>query len=88
MGGDLPWGGEHTVQCTDDVLWNCAPETCIMSVNQCHHDKFNAKEKIVIKKKHLFLNIEVLLNNLIYDYSCLRNDLIYVYIAKSLPQFS
>ena len=23
-------GGEHTLQCADDVLWNCAPETCII----------------------------------------------------------
>ena len=30
MGGDLTWGGEHTVQCTDGVLWSCAPETCII----------------------------------------------------------
>ena len=22
-------GYEHTIQCTDDVLWNCALETCI-----------------------------------------------------------
>ena len=22
--------GEHTIQCTCDVLWNCAPETCIV----------------------------------------------------------
>ena len=27
--GDLAWGGEHIIQCADDVLWNCAPETCI-----------------------------------------------------------
>ena len=30
MNGDgrrLTWGGEHTVQCTDDVLYNCTPET-------------------------------------------------------------
>ena len=27
---DLTWGGEHTIQCTDGVLWNCAPETCII----------------------------------------------------------
>ena len=26
---DLTWGGEHTKQSTDDVLWNCVPETCI-----------------------------------------------------------
>ena len=30
MEGDLTWDGEHTIQCTDDVLWNCAPETCII----------------------------------------------------------
>ena len=27
-GWRLDLGGEHTVQCTDDVLENCAPETC------------------------------------------------------------
>ena len=30
MDGDWTWGGGHTVQCTDDVLWNCPPETCII----------------------------------------------------------
>ena len=25
----LMWGGEHITQCADDVLWSCAPETCI-----------------------------------------------------------
>ena len=30
MEGDLTWNGEHTAQCTDDVLWNCAPGTCII----------------------------------------------------------
>ena len=30
MEGDLTCDGEHTVECTDDVLWNCAPETCII----------------------------------------------------------
>ena len=30
MERDLTWGGEHTIQGTDDVLWNCAPETCII----------------------------------------------------------
>ena len=27
MEGDLTWGGEHTIQYTDDVLQNCTPET-------------------------------------------------------------
>ena len=30
MEGDLRWRGEHRVQCTGDVLWNCAPETRIV----------------------------------------------------------
>ena len=30
MHGDLIWGGEHTIQRIDDVLWNCAPETYII----------------------------------------------------------
>ena len=30
MEGDLTWGGEHTVQYTDDVLQNCIPETYII----------------------------------------------------------
>ena len=30
MDGDETWGGEHTTQCREDVLWNCAPETCII----------------------------------------------------------
>lgn len=29
MEGDLTWG-EHSIQCTDDGLWNCAPETCTL----------------------------------------------------------
>ena len=44
MEGDLTWGGEHTTQSTDDVLWNCASETCNF-VNQCHPNKFSKKEK-------------------------------------------
>ena len=29
MEGDLVWGGEHTIQYTDDVLQNCTPEPYI-----------------------------------------------------------
>ena len=28
--GDLTWGAEHTIQCTDDVLQNWTPETYII----------------------------------------------------------
>ena len=44
MEGDLTWGGEHTILCTDDVLWNRASETCNF-VNQCHLNKFNLKKE-------------------------------------------
>ena len=46
MYGDLTWGGEHTIQCTDDVLWNCAPETCVIlltSVTPIHAIKGKIK---------------------------------------------
>ena len=30
MAGDLTWGGEHTIQHTDDVLQKCILETYII----------------------------------------------------------
>ena len=33
MEGDVPWGGEHTAQCADDVWWNGAPETHIIPLS-------------------------------------------------------
>ena len=29
-GRRLDWGGEHTIEYTDDILWNCTPETYII----------------------------------------------------------
>ena len=29
-GWRLTWDGEHTIQCTDDVLYDCVPETGII----------------------------------------------------------
>ena len=40
--GNLTWCGEYTIQCTDNVLWNCAPETYIIlliSVTPIHSIK-------------------------------------------------
>ena len=31
-GGRHDLGGEHTVRCTDGMLWNCAPDTCEISL--------------------------------------------------------
>ena len=30
MEGDLTWGGEHTIQCTEDMLQNCTPECYVI----------------------------------------------------------
>lgn len=32
MNRDLNCGGEHTIECTDDVLYSCAPETGILLI--------------------------------------------------------
>ena len=40
MEGDLTWGGEHTIQHTDDVLYKCIPETYIMLLT----NKFNNQQ--------------------------------------------
>ena len=47
MEGNLTSGGEHTIQCTEDVLKNCAPETCIillMSVTSINSIKKKKKD--------------------------------------------
>ena len=30
MEEDLTWNGEHTIQHTDDILYNCTTEACII----------------------------------------------------------
>ena len=30
MEAELTWGGEHTIQHTDDVFYNCTPETYVI----------------------------------------------------------
>ena len=48
MDGDMTWGGEHTTQCTDEVLWNYVPETWIILLT----NKFNEKRKNSFLTKH------------------------------------
>ena len=56
MEGDLTWGGEHTTQCKDDVLWNFTLETYIIlltnvtPINVINFLKLNS----CIKGKKLF----------------------------------
>ena len=38
-------GVANTVQCTDDVLWNCAPDTCVILLACVAAIKSNKKEK-------------------------------------------
>ena len=46
--GDLTWGDKHTIQYIDNIefytlnLYNC--------INQCHSNKFNKKNKMLIIK--------------------------------------
>ena len=46
MEGDLNLGDEHTIQYTDDVLWNCTSETYIIlltNVTSINSTKFFSK---------------------------------------------
>ena len=49
---DLAWGGEYTIQRTDDVLQNCTPETYVIlltNVTSINSIK-KAKEKLEFAK--------------------------------------
>ena len=55
--GDLTWGSEHTIQCTDGLLWNYAPETCVILLT-C----VTSKNSIKSKKKSLDFIISVVIS--------------------------
>ena len=57
MEGDLTCDGEHTVECTDDVLWNCAPETCIISLTVVTSINSIKKKE---KEHHVLLSMLIL----------------------------
>ena len=52
--GDFTWGGEHTIQCIDDVFQNCTPETYIIlftnitPINSINKNKLNLKRNYII----------------------------------------
>ena len=49
--GGLTWGGEHTIQCKDNVLWDCASMTCIIlltSVTPINSIKKKKKNSMII----------------------------------------
>ena len=56
MEGDLTWGGEHTVQYTDDVLENCiTPETYIILLTNVTPKILIKTNKRRIKKERKFM---------------------------------
>ena len=56
---DLTWGGEHITQYTDDVLWNCTPETNIILLTNVtpiySRKKVENKNKIKFDKSVLLI---------------------------------
>ena len=51
MEGDLAWGGKHTIQCRDNVLWNCAPETSVIlltSVTSINSIKMQSESEHIV----------------------------------------
>ena len=50
MEGYLTWGGECTVQYTDDVLQDCTPETYVLLLTSVITTKFNKKQKQSLTK--------------------------------------
>ena len=58
MDGDLPWGGEHT----DDVMWNCAPENCIIlltSVTPVINSVTKKSYSSTVKNFKLYFNLKI-----------------------------
>ena len=51
MEGDLTWGGEHTIQYTDDVLQNYAPEIYIILLTNA--TPINSIKNKVFKYKNI-----------------------------------
>ena len=50
MNRDFTFGGECIIQCTNDVLQNCAPETCIILLTSVI-PKYSIKRKINTRKR-------------------------------------
>ena len=51
MEGDLTWGGEHTIQNTDDVVQNFTPESYIIVLKMSPPKIQSKVKKIKIRKK-------------------------------------
>ena len=57
MKGNLTWGGEHTIEYTDEVLYNCIPEIYIILLTNASPINsiklfFKSKKKIAYKFNH------------------------------------
>lgn len=58
MERDLTWDHKHTIQHTNDILYNCIPESLYNLINQCHPNQLNFKKDL--SKDDLFLKSSVL----------------------------
>ena len=91
MDRDLTWSGEHTVQCTDDILWNHAPETYIIlltsgtPINSIKRQKSTEEEVTLFNSFYevSFILISKLNRNITGK---LQNNLSYKYGHKNLQQ--
>ena len=54
---DLTLGGEHTMQYTDDVSWNCTTEHYIISLTNVN------PMKLVLKRKKMLISTKKFLQN-------------------------
>ena len=52
MEGDFTWGGEYTIQHTDDVQGNCAPETYIILLTSVTPINSIKKVNMEVIRKH------------------------------------
>ena len=50
MEGDVTWGGDHTIQCTDGVLYDCTAETYIILLTKV--TPINSIKKYTYTHKH------------------------------------
>ena len=78
--GDLPSGGEHTIQYTDDVLQNCTLGNHIISLTNATQ----LHSKIFFKKKTLCQNLANAFDMYHYIMFCISNLICYDVLATLL----
>ena len=82
LGGDLTWGGKHTIQYSDDVLYKCVPET-LNFINQCYPNKLN-KNKIIFQNypNLLFFKFNLSSNHIDFVLKVFLECLLILFLSK------